>query len=361
MKKINRRDFLKVSLAGGIGAGSGLITMLSTCGRKPVGPEDTESPVVSLESNKTQYNKKEDVYFTGLATDNIKVVEEGIDIDAGVNSDGIGGTDDDRDLESLTSTLSGGYDLAGKYEVIGWAKDDEGNIGSKELTLVVKPYSQFAEVQDSLTELASHSKIIKEITLDDFELLYSMLSADAKNELDVLNGLIASSTIDAAAKYNLTDKGLVYEMNITDANKFTGFTNDSYFGDLLLSQSTYNELHKNLMENSTEEEALALIAGLAPEGASIDHNQLVALPGLAPLNFDIVIRYVENGQEVNLSLEYKSPGDTFSTEEQERVDAFNSMFHPPYFPISALGIEETTPLDLKKIVLQEIQYHQDNI
>ncbi|GAI84684.1 unnamed protein product, partial [marine sediment metagenome] len=134
----------------------------------------------------------------------------------------------------------------------------------------------------------------------------------------------------------------------------------SYFGNLSLSQSTYNELHKNLMENLTEEGALELIVGLAPEGAIINRNQLVALPGIAPVNFDAAIRYyLENNQEINLNLEYKSPGDTFSTEEQERVDAFNSMFHPPYFPISALGIEETTPLGLKKILLQEIQYHKE--
>lgn len=350
------RDFLKISLAGG------LLGILASCGKAPVEPPlDIDAPVVSLESNKTQYNKNEDVYFTGSATDNIKVVEEGIDIDDSVNSDGIGGANDDRDLGSLTSTLVGGYvDIAGKYGVTGWAKDGGGNTGLEELTLIVKPYSQFAEVQNNIAELASYSKIIKEVTLEDSDLLYSLLSVDAKNELDALNDLIASSTIDSVAKHNLTDNGLIYEMNITDPSKFTGFTNDSYFGNLSLSQSTYNELHKNLMETLTEEEALELIVGLAPEGAIIDYNQLVALPGQAPVNFDVAIRYyLENGQEINLNLEYKSPGDTFSTEEQERVDTFNSMFHPPYFPISALGIEETTPLDLKKILLQEIQYHKE--
>lgn len=350
------RDFLKISLVGGL-------IGLAGCKKEPIAPPDIKVPVVSIESNKTQYNKKEDVYFTGSATDNIKVVEEGIDIDDSVNSDGIGGLNDDRDLGSLTSILEGGYeDIAGKYGVTGWAKDDAENIGSKELTLMVKPYSQFAEVHNNIEELASYPKIIKEITLKDSDLLHAMLSTDAKNELDALNDLIASSTIDSVTKYNLTDNGLIYEMNITDASKFKGFTDDSYFGNLSLSQPTYNELHKNLMENLTEEGALELIVGLAPEGAIINRDQPVALPGIAPVNFDVAIRYyLENNQEINLNLEYKSPGDTFSIEEQERVDSFNSMFHPPYIPISALGIEETTPLDLKKILLQEIQYHQENL
>jgi len=352
---MNRRKF--VSDLGLVVGGAAAIGILPGCKKKPTEPEpDTGSPVVvSFESDKTQYNKNENVYFTGTATDNVGVVEEGIDIDASV-----GGTNS-MDIGSLTSALVGGYALAGKYRVTGWARDAAGNTGSKGLTLIVKPYSQFTEVQDNIAELDSYSGVIKDITLEDFALLHPMLSVNAQNELGVLNDLIASSTIDAAAKYRLTDNSLIYEMNITDSGEIKGFTNNNYFGDLSLSQSTYDEIHKNLMENSTEEEARELIEGLAPEGASIDEDQQVYLP-VGPVNFDVVIRYVENGQEINLNLEYKSTGDTFSTEEQERVNAFNSMFHPPnpYISISALGIEETTPLDLKKIVLQEIQYHKDN-
>ena len=150
------RDFLKISLVGG------LIGFLASCEKEePIAP-DIDTPVVSIESNKTQYNKNEDVHFTGSATDNIKVVKEGIDIDDSVNSDGTGRTDDDRDLGSLTSTLEGGYgDVAGKYGVTGWAKDNRGNMGLEKLTLIVKPYSQFVEVRDNIAELDSYSKIIK--------------------------------------------------------------------------------------------------------------------------------------------------------------------------------------------------------
>ncbi len=352
------RNLLITTLVGSIGVGSALFG----CRRGGDGaPPDTELPVVSLASDKAQYDKEEAVSFTGSATDNVGVAEEGIDLDAAVNSDGVGEAYDDLDLESLTSVFEGGYTRAGIYGVTGWAKDSAENLGSEGLTLIIKPYAQFSEVQDSITGLASYPSILREITVGDFDLMYPMLSAGAQTELNGLENAIASSARDAVAKYHLTDSGLIYEMDITDASQFTGFTNDNYSGNLPLTQATFNELHKNLMENATEVEALALIAGLAPEGAEIFDGQGVALPGQAPINFDVAMRYfLPNGQEVNLNLEYKTAGDTFSAEEQARVDAFNSMFHPPYYPISALGIEVTTALGLKKTVLQEIQYHQDN-
>jgi len=200
--------------------------------------------IKKFSSGKAQYELFEDIAFSGKAHDNKGIEKTGIDIDDLADSDGDGNPENDRDLPSLNSTLKGGYPIPGKYKVTGWALDTSNNFGSLPIYPIVKPYSEFSEVQDEIGELSNYNEIsTPSINYQDWlTKIYLKLSQQARDELDLIEEKLFNSADEEAENVCLAlGNNLVYGVKILSPSAFRGFSED-YSGNYPVSQETFDEI-----------------------------------------------------------------------------------------------------------------------